>query len=166
MYSFNQNILALFIHIIEYKEIDIKTYKETYGIQRHADYGLGKYLSTDEMIFNYLMNTIHKIMDDLKINIHYYTIQENKSIYYYYYSKDKFIKYSYEQLDIKTREKYKYIIVYIMLVQNRFISSRTLSEIFGDVMTKYKLKYFKQKLNEVVEIEYRIKTRSYHLIKY
>ncbi|MFI3307846.1 MAG: hypothetical protein R3Y21_04685 [Mycoplasmatota bacterium] len=162
-YTYKQNTLTMFIYILENKEIDFKTYTELYGIQRTNKNQDQQ--SPDIKLFNYMLKLVNQIIIDLKINTTIYTTTVDKTTYHHYqFTKPKI---TFDIIDITNEQKSKYelIILYLLLINNQYITLSTLKQTFPNI-NKIKFIKLRKELQEVIieDLEKNPITKSYQLI--
>ncbi len=164
-YTYKQNLLTMFIYILENKEINYMTYKEAYGIQRtnEAD---KKYLYTDLQIFMYLLQNINNILKELNFNCEIYTESNGKYTYFYYHFTNKRILFNVNDLTIEQYKKYDLIVFYLLLFKKQYVTFNILNKITKGVIHYKKLARLKNQLQDVIleEICKNSVTKSYQLI--
>ncbi|MFI3211669.1 MAG: hypothetical protein R3Y64_11555 [Peptostreptococcaceae bacterium] len=154
----------MLIYILENKEIDYVTYKQTYGIQRTDEINK-KYTSTDLERFEYHLKTVNNIFIELEFNCQRYIENNGKNTIYHYRFKNKRILFNVYNLTLEQYKKYDLIIFYLILLKKQFINFQLLNNITKEVIHYRKLARLKIQLQEVI-LEELIKnsiTKSYQL---
>lgn len=147
-YTFNQNILTLFMYILEIKEVDFDSYREMYGIQRINTSEEKKHRYTDEQIFLYSLNKINTIFYDLKIRVQVIKDIEIKK-YYYVFNKTK-LEFDINELKIEKRKEYRLIIVYLHLLKYYKINIKTINHLLNYNISKTNFEKIRLQINEVI----------------
>ncbi len=162
-YTYKQNTLTMFIYILEKKEIDFKTYTELYGIQRTNKNQDQQ--SPDIKLFNYMLKLVNQMIIDLKINTTIYTTTVDKTIYHHYHFTKPKITFDITDITNEQKSKYELIILYLLLINNQYITLTTLKQTFPNI-NKIKFIKLRKELQEVIieDLEKNPITKSYQLI--
>ncbi|MFI3329344.1 MAG: hypothetical protein R3Y05_02515 [bacterium] len=130
--TYKQSRLTMFAYILLKREIEFDSYIEQYVVRRiHYNTNIRK--RTDRELFNYLLHDIHTLIKELKLNCNHISYKEkNKKTHYYIISKQR-IKLNINKIPIKIRKKYIYEIIYIYLINNKYINLKVLNDLFGTI---------------------------------
>lgn len=130
--SYKQSRLTMFAYILLKQEIEFDSYTEQYELRR-INYNTNVRKRTDRELFNYLLHDIHKLIRELNINCNHISHKDkNKTNHYYIISKQR-IKLNINEISIKIRKKYMYEIIYIYLINNKYLNLKVLNDLFGTI---------------------------------
>lgn len=157
--TYKQARLTMFQYILNKQQIEFNNYILSYPIRR-IEWNIETRKRTEKEIFNYLLTNVNKILKELNLNCDYITHKETS---YYIFKKIR-INFNINILTKEKRKKYMFEIIYLYLINSKYINLTTLNNLFGP-MKKETFYQIRKELEPILpgELKLNRKSGSYEL---